>query len=341
MSAAAKISLISKSGRDIYHDPDPDLLLSDEELQDTLRRHLIGKSVAGMPIRTRSKHGKNLVAKALGYPEQKSFKKTAPRFPGQNLDLYLQKSNNLQIWNQEVEPDRRYALVSINAADAIDAVRVVRGELIAELDKTGTLTSKYQARLTGRTNVPELVTAEDTTALNTQITASPAYSGRSPTDPPYPGELLPITTLFERCIAVVGQRFPDAGIDQERNRGADLHRLLCAALGYNSYADDGSYPDIRHQLLEVKLQTSPTIDVGLHSPSSDTPLNINTLPDYVPTGRDVRYAVCPATSDGETVTITGLILVTGEGFYGRFPQFQGKVTNRKIQIRLPSDFFSL
>ena len=39
-------------------------------------------------------------------------------------------------------------------------------------------------------------------------------------------------------------------------------------LGYSRYEDKGQFPDIRHQLLEVKLQTSPTIDLGLVLPSS-------------------------------------------------------------------------
>ena len=69
-------------------------------------------------------------------------------------------------------------------------------------------------------------------------------------------------------------RFVNAGFDQERNRGAALHALVCKALGYAGYQDDGQFPDVRHQLLEVKLQTSPTIDLGLVRPDSTEPLDV-------------------------------------------------------------------
>jgi hypothetical protein len=32
-------------------------------------------------------------------------------------------------------------------------------------------------------------------------------------------------------------------------------------------------------------------------------------------------------------------LTTGESFFTRFTQFQGKVLNKKLQIPLPRDFF--
>jgi hypothetical protein len=54
---------------------------------------------------------------------------------------------------------------------------------------------------------------------------------------------------------------------------------------------------------------------------------------------DVRYAVFYGTADGKNVKITHLFLTTGEAFFSRFPQFGGKVLNKKLQIRLPSNFF--
>jgi len=41
------------------------------------------------------------------------------------------------------------------------------------------------------------------------------------------------------------------------------------------------------------------------------------------------------------VEITHVFLTTGEGFFSRFPQFQGKVLNAKLQIPLPSGFFDV
>lgn len=134
-------------------------------------------------------------------------------------------------------------------------------------------------------------------------------------------------------------RFKDGGYDQERNRGAGLHRLVCEALGYAGYQDDGQFPDVQHQLLEVKLQTSPTIDLGLVRPNSTEPLDVPQIQGQQIRHCDVRYAVFYAQTDGSQVTLTHLILTTGEAFFTRFPQFQGKVLNRKLQIPLPANFF--
>ena len=54
---------------------------------------------------------------------------------------------------------------------------------------------------------------------------------------------------------------------------------------------------------------------------------------------DVRYAVFGATTDGHEVTLTGLIVTTGEMFFARLAQFEGRVLNKKLQIRLPPGFF--
>lgn len=66
--------------------------------------------------------------------------------------MYVQQSNNLQIWNDEISPTRRYAVLGMNPGNRVVAVRVIEGTQLAGFDKTGTLTSKYQAkRRAGRT----------------------------------------------------------------------------------------------------------------------------------------------------------------------------------------------
>ena len=75
----------------------------------------------------------------------------------------------------------------------------------------------------------------------------------SPIDHPAHGLILPIGEVFERLRGAVGRSFPDTGWDEERNRGAALHRIVCELLGYADYRHDGRFPDVRNQLLEVKL----------------------------------------------------------------------------------------
>lgn len=338
----AYVNAIKQSGLSIY-DPievgDPNLWIPASELEALLDRSLEGVSFAGLPIRTRSKVAKEQVARALGYPVPSSFAKTQPRFVGQRFDTYVQKSNNLQVWNEELDPSRRYVLIRVNEADTITRVKVVGGESLALLDTTGTLTQKYQARLIPGEAAAELISAQDTERLAPLVKSSVDLSAQNPIANPMEEHLLSIQQIFEHLTTLLGEQFPDPGHDQERNRGADLHRLVCEALGYKNYADDGQFPDVKHQLLEVKLQTSPTIDLGLVQPSSDELLDISQLQGTQIRHCDVRYALFYAGTDGETVTLTNFYLTTGEDFFSRFPQFQGKVLNKKLQIPLPGDFF--
>ena len=259
-----------RHGKLSIYDPidigDPELWIPTPELELLLDEGLRGISLRGMPLRTRSKTVKQHVCRCLGYPVPSSFTKVQPRFPGQSFDTYAQKSNNLQIWNEGIVPSRRYVIVRIGDDETILKTKVVTGHTLALLDTTGTLTQKYQARLVPK-DAAELISDEDTDLLKPFVQRDLGLKRLvNPINNPVAGELIPIDDLFGRLKSLVDQVFPDPGSDQERNRGADLHRLVCQALGYDDYRDDGQFPDVPHQLLEVKLQTSSTIDLGLVCP---------------------------------------------------------------------------
>lgn len=340
---SAYVEAIKNSGLSIYDNieiGDPKLWIPTPELEFLLNSQMIGISLAGLPLRTRSKVVKEHVCKALGYPIPVSFKKTQPRFSGQLFDTYIQKSNNLQVWNEELSPTRRYVIIRVSSDDKITRVKVVTGDSLALLDTTGTLTQKYQARLIVGQPSCELITPEDTALMMPFVKDSLSLTCKtSPTDHPADGELLSIKAIFDKLSFLVGSKFPNAGFDQERNRGAALHRLVCSKLGYLDYKDDGRFPDIRHQLLEVKLQTSPTIDLGLVCPDSTEVLDTPQIGGAQIRHCDVRYALFYATVEGDNVCLTHLFLTTGEGFFSRFPRFEGKVLNKKLQIPLPASFF--
>lgn len=341
--------LIQLSRKTIYEPieiGDADLWVPTLHLEALLNEGLRGKVLKDaqgrtLPNRTRSKVVKTYACEALGYPVPKSFKKTQPRFFGQQLDTYTQKSMNLQIWNEELSPTRRYAIIQISEDDVVLRVRVVNGQELALIDTTGTITTKYQARLETRANTHELISAEDTAPMLAHVHPGIVFeSTASPTDEPESGTLLPIDEIFYRLSPLVGKSFADPGMDQERNRGAALHSLICNSLGYSRYEDKGQFPDIRHQLLEVKLQTSPTIDLGLVLPSSADHLDIGQLGNHHPRHCDTRYAMFYANTDGKSVTLTHLFVTTGADFFTRFRRFEGKITNGKIQIPLPRNFFA-
>ena len=343
-SGLLKVKNISASNLSIYSAievGDKNLWLTSIELEAVLNNGLAGLSLKGLPLRTRSKKVKGAICKVLGYPIPDSFQKTQPRFSGQQFDTYTQKSNNLQVWNEDLDPLRRYVILRLNENDEVIKVKVVSGSDLAPLDTTGTLTQKYQARLQNIKVYFELISESDTDNL-AEICGDENiidFERLSPIENPEKGEILPINILFEKLKQIVGSRFPNPGTDQERNRGAALHKLVCLALGYLEYSDDGKFPDIKNQLLEVKLQTSPTIDLGLVSPDSKTPLDIEKINNTTLKHCDVRYAIFYAKIEEGMVNITNLIVTTGRDFYDRLPKFEGLGLNKKIQIPLPSSFF--
>lgn len=190
-----------------------------------------------------------------------------------------------------------------------------------------------------RAHTQGAVDTDTLTLAGMSTTARRSVSGE-PTDHPDEESLLPIEELGRRLRVLIGRDFPDVGADQERNRGTDLHRMVCEALGYSQHSDNGQFPDVPHQLLEVKLQTSPTVDLGLVSPDSSSPVDVPRIGGMEIRHCDVRYAVFGGHTTGARVTVTNLILTTGECFYSRFVAFGGKVLNKKLQIPLPRDFFT-
>jgi len=246
---------ISASGLDIYEPispTNPDLYIPNRALQEILDSSLKGTDLSGLALRTRSKIVKEKICEALGYPIPTTFTKTQPRFPGQNFDVYNQQSNNVQIWNEEISPLRRYVFVQIDSDNIILSVKVLSGDQLSELDNTGTLTSKYQAIVRPLAELANLI-IEDTTNVIEWCDTNTNLSKCRPTANPVKGALLPIEYILTELQSIEGMSIPYLGASQERNRGAALHRLICERLGYSSYEDDGAFPDIFNQLIEIRV----------------------------------------------------------------------------------------
>lgn len=331
--------IIADSGLTIYDyisPADPNLYIPTECLQIILEDAMVGLSLEGYALKTRSKVVKTEICNALGYPVPESFKKTQPRFPGQNFDVYTQKRLNVQIWNEEVDAARRYVFFRANKNDIITNVKIITGDELAWYDRTGTLTKKYQATMNsfGR-NICSCDDAE--TVRDWIIDSGDTLIGVNPNSYPRRNQLLRITEIYKRLLPMVGKSISYLDAVQERNRGAGLHAMICDHLGYSIFEDDGTYPDIANQLLEIKLQTSPTIDLGLHSPTDGE--QIVSIGDTTFFSEDVRYAIFDGEVVGSRVLLRNLYLVTGEDFTNYFPLFKGKGTNAKLQLPLPYDFF--
>ena len=323
--------------RSIYDKIDEDALIPSCELEALLKQRLVGLELGSYPIRTRSKVVKSAICEAIGYPVPTTFRKTHPRFPAQNFDVYTQKSLNVQIWNEEVDPKRRYAFVRTDDNSIVTTVRIISGEELARLDKTGTLTHKYQATM--RHFGKNCLFAEYDTPSVTEWLSKSAPDLRSalPIQKPSIGQLLSIANVYKCLLPLVGTTIDYIDAHQERNRGSALHAKICTMLGYGEYADDGQYPDIVHQLIEVKLQTSPTIDLGMHSPHGEEVVLSAHGKAFM--SKDVRYVIFDAKVDSGKILLDNLYIVNGDHFTEAFPLFQGKVQNKKLQIPLPKDFF--
>jgi hypothetical protein len=338
----AKLAAIAQSGLSIYDrlDERADLFLDIDELREILNTKLIGLKLGSYPIRTRSKIFKSAVCTALSYPVPQSFEKTRPRFPGQDFDTYVQKSNNLQIWNEDVSPTRRYVIARCDAKGIITTVKIVTGETIAKLDRTGTLTRKYQASRKRSGTGSKLVSAYDTPNFRAKLAPSDSLAPStlkqiSPTDRPNKAQVLTVAAIYNRLKTLVGRTIENPGTDQERNRGVGLQRAVCDVLGLKEYADKGQHPDILSQALEVKLQTARTIDLGLVSPDGTDPAQEAGINHC-----DIRYAVVYGELVGtDVIKLTEVVVSTGEHFFQEFEKFAGKVVNAKRQLPLPANFF--
>lgn len=320
---------ISKNNKDLY--------IPISELESILDNGLKGFSVDGLALRTRSKVVKSEICRLLGYPVPASFKKTQPRFIGQNFDTYIQETLNVQIWNEPVDPERRYVFLQVDENKTISRVKVITGETLVKYDRTGTLTQKYQATMITR-NQSVLFSQNDTSRINKWATEDASVLvDVAPNSIPKKNQLLRISAIYSKLLPMVGKSIDYLDAVQERNRGAELHKMICEHLGYSRYEDDGSYPDLVNQLIEVKLQTSPTIDLGLHSPEDGADVVIAAGTTFK--SEDIRYVVFEGEVNHDKILLKYLYLVNGKDFTDAFPLFKGKGTNAKLQLPLPSNFF--
>jgi DNA-binding response OmpR family regulator len=145
-----------------------------------------------------------------------------------------------------------------------------------------------------------------------------------------PNKILPIKTIDERITdKLVGEKL-DVSLSTKQ-RGQQLERMVAYQLGYKDMQDglEGGYPDIRNQMLEVKVQDSPTIDLGKYSPQFEERISDNF------TTRTIRYLIVLTNAmDG---AIDGLIMCPGEELGKHFTYVAEK--SFKCQRSIPMSFF--
>lgn len=384
MNSEAKISLIQKAEAQlppqnflIFCPPDQENLFTEDEiieLTTPILNQVIPRDLSNVQ---KSQWVKLEIIELLGYQRPsglrtKQARQSKPKFIHQLLDIFVQSSRNLQVWNYvpyadiiipgkwnvaSESPyrykDCRYLLVFHNPEGVILKTTLVDGNKLAEWDTTGTQTIKWQAsaRRSYRNEISSQIIVNPIETLHNKISPymrSPleeksrfiiqeSQNPESPSikQPPTPTSFLTHDEIAQSLRTLIGRKFDNLGTGQERGMGQTLEKEVIKALGYQSYqqTDTGDYPDLLHQLIEVKFQFRGTIDLGKHLPTDsleiEAPWN-----KWEITPREIRYIVALMEQDVHgNFIVDSIVITSGEKFNEYFSISEG--TNFKIQIPIP------
>jgi hypothetical protein len=237
--------------------------------------------------------------------------------------------------------DIRLIFIKIDTdAELIDSIIILTPEYIEnKFGKFGKPTIKHQLMISPKQR--DLVIKSENSILSYPDTKNLTYRIRhtyesTPTtmlkEPDF-NNLFSIKLLTEMVAKKLIGRILDA--DDTKNRGQALERLVLQLLGYsekNLAGLAGGYPDIPNQLLEVKVQDSPTVDLGKHTPETE---DIVMEASNVTTG-DIRYLI--ALTNPKTNIIEGVVLSPGERLGEVFTYVSD--TSFKCQRSIPMSFFT-
>lgn len=285
--------------------------------------------------------------------------KGVPKITREFLDTYIVTSGNsynLQVWNRipassslliKYESgeslkcsDVRFILVRIDITkNIISSIIILTPDYIEKrFGKFGKPTIKHQLLISNkvRKNIYE---------SNNKILVFPdskklTYFIRHDYNPPKAGMVtepdiknLFSITLIKKIVAekLIGFKL---GAAATKNRGQALEKKVLELLGYEAKENEllyGAFPDIRNQLLEVKVQDTQTVDLGKFSPEKEEIViaesNLTTF--------DVRYLI--ALTNPKTEIIEGIILSPGEKLGELFSYVSNE--SYKCQRSIPMTFF--
>lgn len=326
-------------------------------------KSLIGKSVkmTGKP-RTDGASIRKLVADCLSdYSTCEAAKETEyeiipprgkgiPRLLLELVDTYIVTSGsnyNLQVWNRF--PNSKSALIEYKNGKKIRACDIRLVFLKINLQKSiiesiVLLTPAYIEKKFGQFGKPtikhQIIISEKkraeikgTVLLGTDTKCMIDICRKTYKQPmekmaDFPAQTKPFCIeLLSKLVAekLLGTKLQTA---DTKSRGQILERKTMAMLGYKSNLV-GGYPDVPNQLLEVKVQDSPTIDLGRYSPEFEEVVFSNI------TTKDIRYLI--ALTNPITNIIESIVLVPGKDLGDIFSFVSD--TSFKCQRSIPMSFF--
>jgi hypothetical protein len=133
----------------------------------------------------------------------------------------------------------------------------------------------------------------------------------APADPPLLLTLEKLAALLRPLMGIHAPRDEGNRILEVRPKGHWFEFEVAKALGYHYPPGAGLFPDLRHQLLEVKHNTgkSVTIDFGHHHPGSEEVLDARWNEKTRARVCDIRYLIALAPPPQFQVSV--IVLATG------------------------------
>lgn len=284
--------------------------------------------------------------------------KGVPKLKHEMIDTYVVTSGNsynLQVWNRI--PNSRDVLIEYENGDCLTCadVRLVFVKVDVEkscIDSVIVTTPSYIEDHFGKFGVPTIkwqliisdskrqeilsrnppVLVEPDFNLDEYLNGNISYHSMNMFDEPQEGEVVSIQSLKPVLIDnLIGKTIDPAAT---KNRGQMLEYSVISLLDYDIKEDSvlaGGYPDLPNQALEIKIQDSPTVDLGKYSPQFETEV----YSDLDITTESIRYLI--ALMNKETNEVEGFILVPGKSLGEYFSYVADK--NFKCQRSIPMSFF--
>lgn len=133
----------------------------------------------------------------------------------------------------------------------------------------------------------------------------------APADPDFLFTLEEIAILLKPLMEVDAPRDKGGRILEVRPKGHWFEFEVAKSLGYHYPPGAGMFPDLRHQLLEVKHHTgkSVTIDFGHHHPGSEDVIEARWNEKVRSRVCDIRYLIALAPPPDHKVSVR--VLATG------------------------------
>ena len=283
-------------------------------------------------------------------PKQKGV----PSFLREYIDTYIVTTGmayNLQVWNRNpnsasvqvdlkngetlLASDVRFVLGKISNDNQIESIIIMTPEYIeSKFGKFGKPTIKQQLIISNKKRDDIIsrgsMVINDTTLSDDVIDKECNDIDEDTSIKDDPEKVLPISYIDSKITnELIGEKLNISL--STKQRGQQLERLVAYRLGYRKMHDalEGGYPDIRNQMLEVKVQDSPTIDLGKYSPQFEEEITS----DF--TTRTIRYLI--ALTDALSGNIDGVILCPGEELGKNFTYVADK--SFKCQRSIPMSFF--